>query len=357
VATLDLRQLSKDYGSVTAVNSIDLTIKNSEFVVLVGPSGCGKSTILRMIAGLEKISSGHVLIDGLDCSDLPPRKRDVAMVFQDYALYPHMNVKANMSFGLKMRGVDKQVREKKIAEISEKLEITELLLRTPSELSGGQRQRVAMGRAIVREPKLFLFDEPLSNLDAKLRNSMRAYIKRLHQKFRTTSVYVTHDQVEAMTLADRIVILNKGEIVQIGTPLEIYENPNCRFVAEFIGSPPINVLSGDVQNNAVVLASGDRIAFPSKLQGVAAEGRAVDVAIRPDKFSLGADGQNTLTGIIELAEQLGEAQLLHLNVHSKTITIFVPSHYLAEIGAEVLCSFSSEDIYVFGGDNMGVRLA
>jgi multiple sugar transport system ATP-binding protein len=357
MATLELRQLEKKYGSVSAVNSIDLTIENSEFVVLVGPSGCGKSTILRMIAGLEKITGGQVLIDNLDCSDLPPRKRDVAMVFQDYALYPHMNVKANISFGLKMRGVDKPAREKKVAEIADQLEISELLMRTPSELSGGQRQRVAMGRAIVREPKLFLFDEPLSNLDAKLRNSMRANIKRLHQQFRTTSVYVTHDQVEAMTLADRIVILNKGEIVQIGTPLEIYENPNSRFVAEFIGSPPINVLSGTVQNDEIVLASGDIIAFSPKSRRVAAEGQAVDVAIRPDKFSLRADGQNTLTGIIEMSEQLGEAQLFHLNVNGKTLTVFAPSHHPVEIGAELTCSFNSEDIYVFGGDNMGARLA
>lgn len=314
MATLELRQLAKKYGSVSAVNSIDLTIENSEFVVLVGPSGCGKSTILRMIAGLEKITGGQVLIDNLDCSDLPPRKRDVAMVFQDYALYPHMNVKANISFGLKMRGVDKPAREKKVAEIADQLEISELLMRTPSELSGGQRQRVAMGRAIVREPKLFLFDEPLSNLDAKLRNSMRAYIKRLHQQFRTTSVYVTHDQVEAMTMGDRIVVMHQGQIHQVGSPREVYFNPANRFVAEFIGNPPMNMFRCHIesdQGSICLVADNFRMEVPDIDVANLQDGHEVDVGIRPESLRLGGEtGQ--LEATVVGSQFLGAEHLVEL---------------------------------------------
>src|ERR1700683_5650219 len=237
MAEVALRQVTKRYDDVEAVRGIDLDIPNNEFVVLVGPSGCGKSTTLRMIAGLEDVTSGDIFIGGEVVNDLPPKDRDIAMVFQNYALYPHMTAFENMSFGLKLRKFSKDEIKKRVDHAARILDISELLDRKPKALSGGQRQRVAMGRAIVRNPKVFLFDEPLSNLDAKLRVQMRIEIKKVHQKVRTTTVYVTHDQVEAMTLADRVVVMNHGRIEQIGTPNELYHHPATRFVAGFIGSP------------------------------------------------------------------------------------------------------------------------
>ncbi len=243
MADVNLRRVVKEYeGGVQAVKGIDLDIKDHEFVVLVGPSGCGKSTTLRMIAGLEEISGGEIVIDGDVVNDVPPKDRDIAMVFQNYALYPHMTVAENMSFGLRLKKFPKEEINKRVDEAARILDITELLDRKPKALSGGQRQRVAMGRAIVRNPKVFLFDEPLSNLDAKLRVQMRTEIKRVHQKVPVTTVYVTHDQVEAMTLADRVVVMNGGRIEQVGAPQELYHNPKTRFVAGFIGSPAMNFL-------------------------------------------------------------------------------------------------------------------
>ncbi len=242
MAQVSLRKLVKRFDDTEAVRGIDLDIADKEFVVLVGPSGCGKSTTLRMIAGLEEISAGEIAIDGEVVNDVPPKDRDMAMVFQNYALYPHMTVYENMSFGLRLKRYPKDEIARRVQEAARILDITELLDRKPRQLSGGQRQRVAMGRAIVRNPKVFLFDEPLSNLDAKLRVQMRTEIKRLHQKVRTTTVYVTHDQVEAMTLADRVVVMNRGRIEQIGTPNELYHAPMTRFVAGFIGSPAMNFL-------------------------------------------------------------------------------------------------------------------
>ena len=243
MAEVNLRKIVKRYDDVLAVRGIDLDIADHEFVVLVGPSGCGKSTTLRMIAGLEDISDGDILIDGDVVNDVPPKDRDIAMVFQNYALYPHMSVAQNMSFGLRLRRYPKEEINKRVAEAARILDITELLERKPKQLSGGQRQRVAMGRAIVRNPKVFLFDEPLSNLDAKLRVQMRTEIKKVHQQVRTTTVYVTHDQVEAMTLADRVVVMNHGVIEQVGTPNDLYHFPKTRFVAGFIGSPAMNFIS------------------------------------------------------------------------------------------------------------------
>jgi multiple sugar transport system ATP-binding protein len=240
MAEVALRNLIKKYNGIVAVRGIDLEIKDHEFIVLVGPSGCGKSTTLRMIAGLEDISEGEIAIDHVVVNDVPPKDRDIAMVFQNYALFPHMNVAENMSFGLRLRRYPRAEIRARVEEAARILDITNLLERKPKELSGGQRQRVAMGRAIVRSPKLFLFDEPLSNLDAQLRVQMRVEIKRVHQKVRTTTVYVTHDQVEAMTLADRVVVMNKGLIEQVGTPTDLYHNPKTRFVAGFIGSPAMN---------------------------------------------------------------------------------------------------------------------
>src|SRR6195256_2917473 len=264
MAQVTLRKVVKMYDEVEAVSAIDLDIADKEFVVLVGPSGCGKSTTLRMIAGLEEITGGEIAVDGEVVNDVPPKDRDMAMVFQNYALYPHMTVYQNMSFGLRLKHYPKPEIEKRVQEAARILDITELLDRKPRQLSGGQRQRVAMGRAIVRNPKVFLFDEPLSNLDAKLRVQMRTEIKRVHQKVRTTTVYVTHDQIEAMTLADRVVVMNKGKIEQIGAPNDLYHAPLTRFVAGFIGSPAMKFLPCRLGGTAGALRVrlGEEIALP-----------------------------------------------------------------------------------------------
>src|SRR5438309_7998884 len=264
MAKVSLRKVVKRFDETEAVRGIDLEIADKEFVVLVGPSGCGKTTTLRMIAGLEEISAGEIAVDGEVVNDVPPKDRDMAMVFQNYALYPHMTVYENMSFGLRLKRYPKEEIARRVQEAARILDITELLDRKPRQLSGGQRQRVAMGRAIVRNPKVFLFDEPLSNLDAKLRVQMRTEIKKVHQKVRTTTVYVTHDQVEAMTLADRVVVMNHGRIEQIGTPNELYHKPATRFVAGFIGSPAMNFVPcrlEDVSGKLNVRLT-DRISFP-----------------------------------------------------------------------------------------------
>jgi multiple sugar transport system ATP-binding protein len=264
MAGVALRDVVKRFDEVEAVRQISLDIPDKEFVVLVGPSGCGKSTTLRMIAGLEETSAGDILIDGEKVNDLPPKDRDIAMVFQNYALYPHMTVFENMSFGLRLRRVAKPEIRERVQQAARILDITDLLERRPKQLSGGQRQRVAMGRAIVRNPKVFLFDEPLSNLDAKLRVQMRTEIKRVHQKVKTTTVYVTHDQVEAMTLADRVVVMNGGRIEQVGTPHELYHHPKTRFVAGFIGSPAMNFMDCRLQANGggLSLRVSDTLSFP-----------------------------------------------------------------------------------------------
>src|SRR4249920_944245 len=271
MAEVALHQVVKKFGDVEAVRAINLDIPNNEFVVLVGPSGCGKSTTLRMIAGLEEVTSGNISIGGEVVNDLPPKDRDIAMVFQNYALYPHMTAFENMSFGLKLRKLPKAEIRQRVEHAARILDITELLDRRPKALSGGQRQRVAMGRAIVRNPKVFLFDEPLSNLDAKLRVQMRTEIKRVHQKVKTTTVYVTHDQVEAMTLADRVVVMNNGRIEQVGTPHDLYHHPKTRFVAGFIGSPAMNFLPCRLERNGaglvLNLAGGLSFSVPADLSG------------------------------------------------------------------------------------------
>jgi multiple sugar transport system ATP-binding protein len=264
MAQVTLRKVIKKYDEVLAVRGVDLDIADKEFIVLVGPSGCGKSTTLRMIAGLEEITGGDIAIGGDVVNDVPPKDRDIAMVFQNYALYPHMNVYENMSFGLKLKRRPKDEIDRRVKQAAQILDITELLDRKPKQLSGGQRQRVAMGRAIVRDPKVFLFDEPLSNLDAKLRVQMRTEIKKVHQKVRTTTVYVTHDQVEAMTLADRVVVMNAGLIEQVGTPNDLYHSPATKFVAGFIGSPAMNFISCQLEQaaGALRLRLNDKLSFP-----------------------------------------------------------------------------------------------
>src|SRR5882757_5549080 len=282
MASVTLQDVKKIYaGGVEAVKGVSLAMPDGSFTVLLGPSGCGKSTLLRMIAGLETVSAGTVSIAGKRVNEMEPAERDIAMVFQNYALYPHMSVYDNMAYGLRNRGVAKDDIERRVAEAARLLAIDTFLKRKPRELSGGQRQRVAMGRAIVREPQAFLFDEPLSNLDAKLRVQMRAEIRRLHNRLKATSIFVTHDQVEAMTLADSVVVMNAGCIEQVGAPTEVYRTPATRFVATFIGSPPMNLLPGRVVAAGTVDTGGGRINFAPDAFGVT-EGQAVEVGIRPE---------------------------------------------------------------------------
>jgi multiple sugar transport system ATP-binding protein len=313
MATVAFQDIGKSFGSTTVIHGISFDIHDGEFVVLVGPSGCGKSTLLRMLAGLEEISSGTIAIDGRVVNDVESKDRDIAMVFQSYALYPHMTVADNMAFSLKLRKADPKVMQERVAHASKILNLDPYLARFPRELSGGQRQRVAMGRAIVRDPKVFLFDEPLSNLDAKLRVAMRAEIKALHQRLKTTTVYVTHDQVEAMTMADRIVVMHDGRIEQIGAPLELYDHPDNLFVAQFIGSPAMNVINGKVARHngsgCVEVAGGVRWPLPTV---VGAEGQAVAYGIRPGDLKLAADGTSgTVTAEVVVVEPTGaETELL-----------------------------------------------
>ena len=317
MAGVNLSGIVKAYGAVQVVHGIDLNVQEKEFVVLVGPSGCGKSTTLRMIAGLEEITDGELMIDGRLVNRVAPKDRDVAMVFQNYALYPHLNVADNMAFGLRIRRMPKEQIKTTIADTAEILGLTEYLERRPADLSGGQRQRVAMGRAIVRQPKVFLFDEPLSNLDAKLRTQMRAEIKRLHNRLDVTSIYVTHDQVEAMTLADRIVVMNDGRIEQIGTPMELFNNPANTFVAGFLGSPPMNQLHGQLTDTGVSV-DGAEVRLAGNLKGQA--GREVVVGIRPEHVTL-KPGKDTskLPIQLDLVEPLGSEALLHARLGTDSV--------------------------------------
>ena len=286
MSAVSLHGVRKSFGSTEVVHGVDISIADGEFCVLVGPSGCGKSTLLRMIAGLEEISAGEIAIGARVVNTLRPKERDIAMVFQNYALYPHMTVYDNMAFSLKLAGVAKDEAEQRVADASQILGLNDYLQRYPRQLSGGQRQRVAMGRAIVRKPQVFLFDEPLSNLDAKLRVAMRTEIKALHQRLTTTSVYVTHDQIEAMTMADKIVVMNNGRVEQIGSPLELYDNPANLFVAGFIGSPAMNFLKGRLNGAAVAVGNGISLPVRTKLES----GRDVLVGVRPEHLAVAADG-------------------------------------------------------------------
>jgi sn-glycerol 3-phosphate transport system ATP-binding protein len=316
MATLNFQNITKTYpGNVAVIHGIDLEVGDGEFIVIVGPSGCGKSTLMRMVAGLESITGGEISIDGKVVNGLEPAERDIAMVFQNYALYPHMSVFQNMAYGLKIRKFDKQDIRKRVDNAAQILEIGHLLDRRPGQLSGGQRQRVAMGRAIVREPKVFLFDEPLSNLDAKLRVQMRLEIQKLHRRLQTTSLYVTHDQVEAMTLAQRMVVMNKGLAEQIGTPIEVFEKPASTFVASFIGSPPMNLLPVQIDaQRRVVGADGAVLDIESGQVPAALAGRGVILGMRPEHMQLRQAG---VPVSIEMIEILGSEQLIH-GRHGKT---------------------------------------
>ncbi|SFU18279.1 ABC transporter ATP-binding protein [Sedimentitalea nanhaiensis] len=320
MAEISLKNVVKRYGKVEVVHGINLDIEHNEFVVLVGPSGCGKSTTLRMIAGLEDISDGTVSIGPEVVNDLPPRKRNISMVFQNYALYPHMSVRENLGFGLKIAKHPDDIVAERVNEAAEILGLGELMERAPAELSGGQRQRVAMGRAIVRHPEAFLFDEPLSNLDAKLRVQMRTEIKKLHQKVKTTVVYVTHDQVEAMTLADRIVVMKDGYIEQVGTPMEVFNHPVNTFVASFIGSPPMNLLNATIKGDQVVFSDGTALPVPTRLADLVRDGQEVVFGLRPDDLTpvghgIAESGKNAkLTLKIALSELLGTETILYTSI-------------------------------------------
>src|SRR5580698_5856205 len=314
MAQVVMRALNKTYdGDVHAVKDVNLDIRDKEFMVFVGPSGCGKTTTLRMVAGLESITSGRILIDDTVVNDLPPMDRDIAMVFQNYALYPHMSVYDNMAFGLKMRKFDKPEIQKRVREAAEILGIHELLKRKPRQLSGGQRQRVALGRAIVRHPQVFLFDEPLSNLDAKLRVQMRVELKKLHERLGTTAIYVTHDQVEAMTLGDRVVVMKDGLVQQVGDPMELYNEPANRFVAGFIGSPAMNFADVRITGESGAVwaeAEGMRVKVPAPLQARLAPytGKPATFGIRPEDLHIAGAGdpaELTFDAAVEVVERLG----------------------------------------------------
>ncbi|MDR9775818.1 sn-glycerol-3-phosphate ABC transporter ATP-binding protein UgpC [Rhizobium hidalgonense] len=347
-----LQKVEKRYGAMDVIHGIDLTIDPGEFVVFVGPSGCGKSTLLRMIAGLEEISGGALLLDSERMNEVAPAKRGIAMVFQSYALYPHMSVYKNLAFGLETAGYKKADIQPKVKRAAEILQIEKLLERKPKALSGGQRQRVAIGRAIVREPRIFLFDEPLSNLDAELRVQMRVEISRLHRSLGNTMIYVTHDQVEAMTMADKIVVLNSGRIEQVGAPLDLYNNPANRFVAGFIGSPKMNFLKARIEQvgetETSIHVCGNSVHLPRRLKGEA--GQEVTFGIRPEHLSL-AEGPITLSTVnVDLVENLGGATMLYTTTpDNQLLTVALDGQQKVERGTNVTTFFDPVRCHVFDG--------
>jgi multiple sugar transport system ATP-binding protein len=356
MATVSFRNVVKTFGKVKIIHGLSFDIAEGEFVVLVGPSGCGKSTLLRMLAGLEPITDGEIMIDGRVVNDAESKDRDIAMVFQSYALYPHMTVRDNLGFSLRLRKADPKLIAERVANAARILNLDQLLERFPRELSGGQRQRVAMGRAIVRDPKVFLFDEPLSNLDAKLRVAMRAEIKALHQRLKTTTVYVTHDQIEAMTMADRIVVMHDGIIEQIGTPLELYDRPGNLFVAQFIGSPAMNVAQGVLRRDggqAWVEALGQR--WPvGALQG-GADGQAVHYGVRPTDIVPGASGSGVPARVIVIEPTGAETELL-VEVGGAQWIIVIHGRTQAQPGDTVYLGIDPVNVHLFSAES-GQRLA
>jgi multiple sugar transport system ATP-binding protein len=348
MAAVSFRDVEKSFGSTKVIHGIGFDIADGEFTVLVGPSGCGKSTLLRMLAGLEEISGGTIAIDGHVVNDVESKDRDIAMVFQSYALYPHMTVGENMGFSLKLRKADPALTKDRVAQAAKILNLGPYLDRYPRELSGGQRQRVAMGRAIVRDPKVFLFDEPLSNLDAKLRVAMRAEIKALHQRLKTTTVYVTHDQVEAMTMADRIVVMQDGRIEQIGTPLELYDHPANLFVAQFIGSPAMNVVTGTIRRSAddawVDADGGGRWPLGSSASG--SDGARVAYGVRPSDLGVAAGARSIPAEVIVVEPTGAETELL-VRVGTNEIVVVVHGRPNAEPGATVPLTVDPKAIHLF----------
>jgi len=360
MAEVELKNLSKIYnGDAKAVDSVNFKINNKEFVVLVGPSGCGKSTTLRMVAGLEEISEGEIFIDGKLVNEVPPKDRDIAMVFQNYALYPHMTVFENMAFGLKIRKFSKEGIKERVDEASRILGLEELLNRKPKELSGGQRQRVALGRAIVRKPKVFLFDEPLSNLDAKLRVQMRTEISKLHLKLEATMIYVTHDQVEAMTMGDRIVVMKDGTVQQIDKPIDLYNNPTNKFVASFIGSPAMNFISGKIikEKALVFISDKDQLRidlaekYDSRLSTHIDE--EVTLGIRPENFYLETNGNNNYSKInvtVEVVEPMGNESYLYFNIDDIQFTARVITERELKPKSKIDLYINQDKLHFFSAD-------
>ncbi len=350
MAFIELKNIEKSFGSNKVINKFDIKIKDGEFIVLVGPSGCGKSTLLRMISGLETVDKGEIYLDNKIINNLVPSKREIAMVFQSYALYPHMSVFENMAFGLKMEKISKSEINQKVNNAAATLQIEDLLERKPKQLSGGQKQRVAIGRAITRSPKVFLFDEPLSNLDAALRSEMRVEISKLHKKMNSNIIYVTHDQVEAMTLADRIVVLNKGNIEQYGTPNEIYSDPNNIFVAEFIGSPKMNIIKINkdyIVNSNTFQLFNNKISFNNfKFED------EIYIGIRPEDISLESNREIQLEVKIELVENLGFEKIIYSKISNNQI-IIKSSKNINNDSLKV--SFSKENVFLFNKDKKRIR--
>jgi multiple sugar transport system ATP-binding protein len=348
VASVTLEQVRKSYdGKLTVIHGIDLEIKHGEFVVFVGPSGCGKSTLLRMIAGLESITDGNVRIDGQRVNDAPPRSRDIAMVFQDYALYPHKNLYDNMAFGLRLRGVDEAEIKRRVMDAAKLLKIDHMLERKPAALSGGQRQRVAIGRAIVRQPKVFLFDEPLSNLDAQLRNEMRTEIKKLHQRLGATIIYVTHDQTEAMTLADRIAVLSAGHKMQYATPAQIYNQPAALFVAGFTGSPPMNLTPCQLQGAQADLG-GALLDLPPELAQRAGGNTQLSFGIRPENISLQPEAHSSaVSAEVVLTEPLGAETLVTFKVGQAELVARCAASFAQTPGTRMPIYLSKPHMHLF----------
>jgi multiple sugar transport system ATP-binding protein len=357
MANVVLKHLDKKYPSgFHAVRDVSLEIADGEFMVLVGPSGCGKSTTLRMIAGLEEVTAGEIFIGDRLVNDVAPGDRDIAMVFQNYALYPHMSVRQNMAFGLKMRGTPRPEVERRVREAADVLSIEQLLDRRPRELSGGQRQRVALGRAIVREPKVFLFDEPLSNLDAKLRVQMRAEIARLHQRLKTTVIYVTHDQVEAMTLGQRIVLMDRGVVQQVDTPMRIYQRPANRFVGSFIGSPAMNFFAGEVAGPEFRLASGGTVPLDAALPaGPAVLGiRPEDLLVDGDGWPLAAVPLATVT--LDVVEHMGHETMAHFELAGQQHIARLGADTTARPGDQLALAVRPGAYHLFASDSAGLRI-
>lgn len=355
MADLQLTAVKKRFGSTQTIHGVDLQVQPGEFVVFVGPSGCGKSTLLRMIAGLESVSEGQVHIGGRDVTGLAPSQRRVAMVFQSYALYPHMTAEQNLSFGMRMRGVPKQEILQKVARASEVLQLQPYLKRKPGALSGGQCQRVAIGRALVQDPDVFLFDEPLSNLDAELRVKMRTEIADLHRRLGATMIYVTHDQTEAMTLADRIVVLRDGRIEQVGAPMALYANPANQFVAGFIGSPKMNFLSATLNRRTedrVVLQLGDTEVEAPIGGGLSSAEDVITLGLRPEHLAL--DDQGPLKAEVRGVEQLGSVSFIYCTLAGQDVCVQTQALSLPRIGDIVGLKFSSEDVYLFDGNGITV---
>jgi multiple sugar transport system ATP-binding protein len=344
MASINLKGITKAWGSIVGVDAIDLEIKDKEFIVFLGPSGCGKTTTMRMVAGLEDPTGGSILIDGEDVTEVDARDRDVAMVFQSYALYPNMSIYENIRFPLRMRGVPQDQQDKMVREAAAMVELGDLLDRKPKALSGGQRQRAALARAIVRHPRVFLMDEPLSNLDAKLRLTMRAQLKHIQKRLQTTTIYVTHDQIEAMTLADRVAIMDKGKIQQLGTPDDVYNDPANVFVAGFIGSPPMNLLSGTLENGTFV---GTDTKVPKVGKGSRAK---VTLGIRPEDVTVLAKGNGHLNTKVYSVEPTGDQTLLAVDVGGKLLIARADRNYRKPIDTPVALNFDIARAYLFDGE-------